>query len=1340
MGLSPHVDGPEEDDRRSTGENEDLVDFPPTIMRIGEAVGLTLVVTVWVLGVEVRAVVDTAAQISMISMSLLHQLGIHPTVCSHELIKIKNAENYSFMSCFLIPELPFRMCGRRYRHTLAAGPITDKLILGIDFWVPQQGVIDLALQHIRMKEATVPIKMLKMEGGEWHNVSQVSVAEDQKLPARSQSLVKVRLSNKSQTDFVTAPFFITKALGPAGVIRGGQVSWMEITNDSGEEIELKADTFLTTASEITNILEVAEVDQLTLQVRSLQPGLGGVDAADVECLPDHLKDLYGRSISLLSKTQRQKVANLLVEYQGVFASSDEDLGKFDLISHKVPTTDEGPVQDRMRRTPLKFVGEEETALKKMLDGGIIQPSTSSWSSAPVLVRKKDGSVRYAIDYRKLNAKTIKDAYPLPLIAECIDALQGSMWFHALDLASGYWQVALDAEDAHKTAFITKYGLFEYTRMPFGLCNAPATFQRVMHLVLRGMLWKQVLVYLDDVVILGSSFEEAWVNLENTLKRFQEHNLKLKPRKCHLFQEEIKFLGRKVSKQSIQISDEHTECIREWRTPRNLDELLKFLGFINYHREFIPRLAEKANPLFALTKKGCVFKWSAECEASFQQLKGDVMSSSFLSLPTDGDPFLLDTDASDFAVAGCLYQVRDGVEYPISFASQSLTGTQRKYCTTRKELLAIVVFTRRFRHYLLGSQVTVRTDHGSLAWLYRFKEPSGQLGRWLEELSQYDMRIIHRPGRLHTNADALSRLPQEDNACNCYEAGSNLESLPCGGCRYCSRLHHQWARFHEDVDYIVPLAVRTVQAEVDNPGEEGVNLTGYNAKQLRDLQEQDPALKPLINWLEGGNPSEGEVMLQGAETKRWWRHKDQLKLIDGALYYQWLEPLGQVVDKLVVPESLRTEVMQMAHDGVIGGHWGTRKTMDRVRKRLHWHALARDIIDFIATCASCNKNKNHRKNRAALTSYQAGVPNERVHLDFLGPFMTSRRGNKYILSMVDQFTKWIEVCPLPEQTAAATARAFFEGWIARFGVPMQLHTDQGGNFTSGLFTELCRIMQATKTRTTPYRPSSNGQVERYNQMILSYVRCQLAGDDQQWDEHLPALGLSLRSTVNRNTGFTPNMLQLGREVNLPMDILFGVGRPPARPPFSYVEELEERMKEIFRNTRQTLQAAQVRQKLDYDTRAAVREQAFGVGDLIYLLNNATKVGHSAKLQPIMTGPYVVSAKPSANLYAVRGKRRTSMVHQDQMRLCEDRCVPWWVHRVRRQVLNGEPPERSLDEDVDLHRFFEMSCVDRPGDTISTGQRVVELTMAGRHTLDTREDAPLPSTMRGRPVRKPQRYLE
>lgn len=1318
------------------------------------------------------AVVDTAAQISMIGLHVLKELNIDRDSL-RKTIKLKNAQNDSVMNCLLIPDFEFILGGKSYIHTVAAGPITDDFILGLDFWLKHQGVVNLPQQFIQVDGNRLDIRMVKSFAGQWYNLSQVTVCNDTKVEPQCKSIVKVKLSSNARTSFVTAPICTDTLLGPAGIVNNNGICGVEVINDSNNTVMLRRGEIITTATELDENSVAAEpaVRKIQVKVSNNLDNSGTIQIetylADsswdnnmlqtelkeaIKALPSHVTKLFEETCTNLQDHEKYAVAKLLTDYGDTFAKSDEDLGRFDLLTHKIQTTDEVPVQARLRRTPLKFVAEEEDALQKMLDGGVIRPSCSDWSSAPVLVRKKDGSVRYAIDYRKLNAKTIKDNYPLPLIAECLDALQGSLWFHGLDLASGYWQVGLDPKDAEKTAFVTKYGLYEYTRMPFGLCNAPATFQRVMHLVLRGLVWKQVLVYLDDVVVLGSTFTEALANLQETLERFRRHNLKLKPKKCQLFRKEVKFLGRVVSGDGVKVSEEHINCIKDWPTPTNQTEIAKFLGFINYHREFIPQLSRKAEPLFSLTKKGKKFEWNEKCVQAFQQLKEDITSPPVLSLPNDQDPYILDTDASDFAIGAALYQVRDGKECPVSFASQTLTPAQRRYCTTRKELLSIVVFTRQFRHYLLGRSFTVRTDHGSLAWLYRFKEPTGQLGRWLEELGQFDMTIQHRPGVRHSNADALSRIPAPGPVCKCYEAGRKLQDLPCHGCKYCTRLHQQWERFQDEVDYVVPLAVREISVTAAETAAEtdtsSFTWAGYSDQEIRQLQLEDESLATLMEWLKNGSPEEAELFSQSAETKSLWRCKDQLKLIDDLLYYNWVGDSFQSSCKLIIPAKLRDQVIGMAHDGTVGGHWGREKTLARLRHRFFWPSMDKDVRLYIGTCSNCNTNKNQRKNRSPMISYQAGNPNERVHLDFLGPFNESLKGNKYILSIVDQFTKWIEIYPLPDQSAAATAHTFFEGWICRFGVPSQVHTDQGRNFTSNLFHDLCKLLEATKTRTTPYRPSSNGQVERYNQMILSYIRCQLEGDDRRWDENLAAFGLSLRSTVNRNTGFTPNMMQLGREVQLPVDILFGL-RSKLKMEEStsdYVKKVDKTMREVFHLARSTLQSAQKRQKCEYDNRSARREARYEVGDLVYTINSSTQVGHSTKLQPVMTGPFIVCKVISTCLYGIRGRRRTTVMHHDRLRLCEDRSVPLWVRRVRDEVLgnktNDEEEVNTQEEEAPLNFLFEdrnPTYEETEGADIDPSHVISEIISEQDDADDVEENSVLPKTSsRGRIIRRPKRF--
>ena len=356
-----------------------------------------------------------------------------------------------------------------------------------------------------------------------------------------------------------------------------------------------------------------------------------------------------------------KVAILLTDFADVFSNQEFDLGKFDLLYHEIELSDPKPFRLPMRRTPLCFQQEEEKTLQHMLAAGVIQPSSSEWASAPVLVRKKDGTLRYCIDYRALNARTVKDAFPLPLIEECLDTLQGSMYFSCLDMASGYWQISMKPEDRPKTAFVTKYGLYEHVRMGFDLCNAPAYFSCAMGLVLMGLSYRQVLAYLDDIVIIGRTFDEHLLNVTKVLERFRLHNLKLKPKKCNVFQTEIDFLGRHVSSEGVTIQDSKLQTVVKWPIPKDKTEVASFLGTVNYHRDFIPRFAEVSRPLYQLLHTETDFCWGEKEQEAFEQLKQCMVSFPILAYPNDSDPFILDCDASNDAVGAELIQIQGGIE-------------------------------------------------------------------------------------------------------------------------------------------------------------------------------------------------------------------------------------------------------------------------------------------------------------------------------------------------------------------------------------------------------------------------------------------------------------------------------------------------------------------------------------------------------------------------------------------------------------------------------------------------------------------------------------------------------
>ena len=427
--------------------------------------------------------------------------------------------------------------------------------------------------------------------------------------------------------------------------------------------------------------------------------------------------------------------------------------------------------------------------------------------------------------------------------------------------------------------------------------------------------------------------------------------------------------------------------------------------------------------------------------------------------------------------------------------------------------------------------------------------------------------------------------------------------------------------------------------------------------VRDEQARDEHLAHLRQWLiHEEEPDEGTRMLWGPAQKYMWNNRQLFHLTDGIVCKRLDDR-----DVLVVPRSLREEVMKSHHDLPLAGHPGRERTLARVKHRYFWYGMTPDITEYVQGCPACNINKTpNRYGRCPMTQYHAGSPMERVHLDFLGPLPKTTRGNQHILMMVDQFTKWVECIPLPSQTAEETARAAVNEFFARFGCPFEIFTDQGRNFESHLFKELCVMLEIHKARTTPFRPSANGQVERYNRTLMQAVRCYVGKTQNKWDEYLPQIAGALRSTVNSSTGYTPNRMMLGREVNQPADLLYPVPDPtPEVEVHEYLSNLRKETSRAHEVARSTLRSTQLRLKRNYDLRSYTRR--YKQGDLVYILDTARIKGKCKKLSSPWKGPGVVVEKLSPYHYRVRVKAAVSVMNHDRLKACHGRKVPAWCKR-------------------------------------------------------------------------------
>jgi len=990
-----------------------------------------------------------------------------------------------------------------------------------------------------------------------------------------------------------------------------------------------------------------------LESASLEEAELGSPPNSAERVGQVIRQLQSR-VQGLSEAENEALGTLLSKFPDVISLHSNDLGRTKVVRHKIHTGDATPVKQPPRRLPFHQREPVRKMLDDMLQQGIIEPASGPWSSPVVLVPKKDGTPRFCVDYRRVNSLTRKDAHPLPRIDDTLDALSGAKWFSTLDLASGYWQVEVEPSDREKTAFVTPFGLHQFRVMPFGLCNAPSTFQRLMELALTGLHWSICLVYLDDIIIYSRTVGEHLQHLQEVLQRLRAAGLKLKPSKCYLLQKSVHYLGHIISECGIKTDPQKTHCIEEWPIPTCVEELRQFLGLATYYRKFVKNFAQVAAPLYRLTERNKVWTWAKECNRAFITLKEKLTSAPILAFPDFTKQFILDTDASAYGVGAVLTQSVEGQDRVVAYASRTLTKAERRYCVTRREMLALVWAVRHFRPYLYGKPFTVRTDHNSLKWLQSFRDPEGQLARWLEVLAEYQFSVEHRAGSKHGNADSLSRSP----------------------CTQCGRQESE----EEEV------AATNLHAY--NNHQAGSWALLWPPDELQALQRADPDLHPVIEWLTSNCMPTTFPHQSSHNQQTLWAQRQQLVIRDGVLYRKWEDVPGKGCHRslqIILPKELVPTTLEALHDHSTAGHLGITKTLQKIRSRFYWPGQRRDVEDWCRACDGCASRKRLPKpNCAPLQSDHVGVPLQRVAMDVLGPLPVSEKGHKYILVVSDYFTKWTEAYPMPNMEAATVATLFVHNFVCRFGAPDFLHTDQGRNFESTLMSEICKLLGIVKTRTTPYHPQSDGLVERFNHTLLTMLSIVAKDREQDWDLHLPLVMMAYRTSVQESTGATPFSLMFGREARLPIDVMFGP--PPGEELTSssqYAFLLRQRLESAYHRVRTQLALHQRRQTTLYDRKAA--GHSYSVGDHVWLHCPAITRGNSRKLHRPWQGPYKIVKVITDVLYRlqlVKQPRRRIVVHYNRLK-------PYQGHRnghglesppVPIQPSNNQPcPESDYDYD-------------------------------------------------------------
>ena len=689
------------------------------------------------------------------------------------------------------------------------------------------------------------------------------------------------------------------------------------------------------------------------------------------------------------------------------------------------STKGAPVAQR----PRKLFGEKLQAtkleFKLLLDKGIIRPSKSESALPLVVVRKPDGTWRPCGDYRALNEITTSDQYPLPRIHDLLDRLNNSKYFSKLDLTKAYNQIPIAEEDQEKTAVITPFGLFEYLKMPFGLRNAAQTFQRYMDTTLRDTQ-QFSLTYVDDVLIFSKSLEEHKEHVKQVIHKILKAGLQINLSKCEFEKEEVNFLGFQLSSKGISPMKERVEALSGMTRPGNIKLLKKLIGAISYYHWLIPNLSELLAPLYDLVaasnqnKKS--YSWENIHETAFQIAKRKITEITNTAFPDQGKTFFENTDASGIAIGASLNQ-KDyaGNFMPISFFSRKLNETEKKYSTFDRELLAISSAVKCFKHYLEGAQFVIITDHKPLLHLMTMKEPSTRQWRAIEYLSNFSFRLEYIKGEDNVLADLLSRCTKEEI--------HDIQALP-------------------PTTSEKTLVKKNVLSTRDiNNGTTQVNILSVTipVRELVEEQKKDPTLRTQ----------------KDTSSLNLTKTKDEI-VID----------ISQGTPRILLPLKFRHNEFKRIHQF---SHPGAKPTIELMRVRYVWPKMRKDIRSWCRECTDCQKSKVTRHTKAPLTHIQTTGRFKNVHIDIVGP-LPPVDGKRFILTMIDRATSWVEAIPLNEITANAVTTTFNNVWVSRFGPPETIISDQGLQFESNRFNEYCQDMGIEHNRTTAYNPEANEKVE------------------------------------------------------------------------------------------------------------------------------------------------------------------------------------------------------------------------------------------------------------------------
>ena len=1139
---------------------------------------------------------------------------------------------------------------------IVAKDIYESILLGSDFLTQHGCVLDFSNLILTIGNIRTPLLKTETYSRKGPKSFKLKIAKTIRIPAKTTAnniQCEIRSKSYSNKCYHTT----TGILIPASTLLARKFNVqspslllnickgktaIQITNPNEHEIIIFRNQTIGSFEKISkttvNLINQSSSDCSSEQTPKQFVNPENSAANDAEKLKTLFSKLEIDSMNHLSTDQIKKLKDLVTKYRDIFYDDETGLPAANLPPHDIILDTNKPIRTPYRQIPIALKPKAEELITDLMNKGIIEPSTSPYHS-PAFVIKRGSKYRIVVDYRNVNRHVVRNYQPLPSVESITALWAGCQYWSVVDLHSAYFQLRLTEKSKPITACsIPGVAFFQFTRVPLGISSAVGYFQGVIEQTLLGIKNVNCVNYLDDIASAARTFDQMLLNIEAVFERLQIVGLKIKAEKTKLFKRDINYLGFKLSSKGVEVDPSKTEAVTKMSVPTNKKGVRAFAGFCSFYRKFIKGYGDIMKPLTNLFKKDVPFTWGPEQQNAFDTIRQKLVNAPILQLPDINKRFYLTCDASSSGI-GCVLQQKsdDGILLPISFASNVLSKTQQKWSSFQREFYSLVYYCKKFKHFLLNKKFTARVDNQALTKWQNFKEfDNPKLWRWFLTLSQFDFDIEYIP--THKNeSDGPSRLPRTNDL--------NVSETKAVDTSINNTTIHQNNVTTNNSDQS---RITNSANEIEKP-----TVSAHDLTKITDAQNNDECLKTVISWVKQGEKPKlsKETQKLTPDLKVYYNSFNRLTLLNGILYRSWERKGNEMPNNLIcIPSKLTTDIIKLCHDIPTGGHLGKPKTLAKVQSRFYWPHMQQEISLYVDACDICLKKAQKQKLKSPLQPFNGKYPNDIVQFDLMENLPQNPKGYKSILVIVDRFTSWVEAVPLRDTKSTTIAKALLDTWIARNGVPGQLHSDRGPNFTSEVIQIVCKLMGSSKTFTTAYRPMSDGGAEAAVKIVKNLLKGFCSEHPQKWPDLLQQCLFAYRTSIHSGTGYSPFFLHRGHSARIPMDILLGTfNQKQFNNHQRYAYDLYKTLKHTYNYVEENLRQRRDFTKRQYDKRSNV--VPFGVGQYVYVWRPRPP-NNKNKFYNHFCGPYKITKKVTDFTYKLDLEGKSKMhdiVPHDLLRL-------------------------------------------------------------------------------------------